>query len=68
MGFVQTNATVPVDMAVTRFRIFREDGMVELWGYVGDYEVCVHVPVDDPRVRPLLPDQQHSIRRPKPKK
>jgi hypothetical protein len=52
--FVQTSATIPVDLEVSRYRTFPEDGMVELWGHVGDYEVCVHLPLTDDRVRALL--------------
>lgn len=58
MGFAQVNATIPVDLVVTRFRTFPEDGMVELWGEVGDYEVCVHLPLDDVRLRPLLAQEE----------
>lgn len=58
MGFVQTNATVSVELAVTRYRTFPEDGMVEIWGHVGDYEVCVHLPLDDERVRRLIGEKQ----------
>jgi hypothetical protein len=54
MGFTQSNVTIPVEMLVTRYREFPEDGMVEVWGYVGDYEVCVHLPLDDDRTRRLL--------------
>jgi hypothetical protein len=59
MGFTQTNVTIPVEMAVTRYREFPEDGMVEVWGYVGDYEVCVHLPLDDDRARQLLGQPRH---------
>src|SRR5262245_20693747 len=54
MGFTQTNATIPVEMAVTRYREFPEERMLDVWGYVGDYEVCVHLPLDDDRARQLL--------------
>ena len=60
MGFVQTNATVQVDLEVTRYRTFPEDGMVELWGHVGDYEVCVHLPLEQARTRGLLPPEAGS--------
>lgn len=48
---------IRVDMAVSRCRAFKEDGMAEVWGHVGDYEVCVWLPLDDPRVGPLLEAQ-----------
>lgn len=51
--------SIKVDMAVSRCRAFEEDGTVEVWGYVGDYEVCLWLPLDDPQVRPLL-DLQKS--------
>jgi hypothetical protein len=54
MAFVHANATIQIDLDVTRYRVFREDGMVEVWGYAGDYEVCVHLPLDDVRLRSLL--------------
>jgi hypothetical protein len=54
MAFVQVDTTIPIDLAVTRYRTFLEDGMVQIWGHVGDYEVCVHLPLDDARLRPLL--------------
>lgn len=54
MGFIQTSAAIKVDMIVTRFRAFPEDGMMEIWGHVGDYEVCIHVPHDDAGARELL--------------
>jgi hypothetical protein len=52
--FVQTSATIKVDLELSRYRTFPEDGMVELWGHVGDYEICVHLPLTDDRVRTLL--------------
>jgi hypothetical protein len=59
MSFVQSTAVIPVDLQVTRYRLFPEDGLVEVWGYVGDYEVCVHMPVDDAKARGLLPAERH---------
>jgi hypothetical protein len=55
MSFVQSAAVIPVDLHVTRFRTHVEDGLVEVWGYVGDYEVCVHLPLAEVRARGLLP-------------
>jgi hypothetical protein len=55
MSFVQSSAVIQVDLSVTRYRTYPEDGMVEVWGYVGDYEVCVHLPINDARVRGLRP-------------
>ncbi len=58
MGFVQSSAVIQVDMSVTRYRSFPEDGMVEVWGHVGDYEVCVHLPLEEARSQGLLQKQQ----------
>jgi hypothetical protein len=55
MSFVQSSAVIQVDLSVTRYRSYPEDGMVEVWGYVGDYEVCVHLPIADAQARGLLP-------------
>jgi len=54
MAFVQSSAVIQVDMSVTRYRPFPEDGLVEVWGHVGDYEVCVHLPLEEARSRGLL--------------
>ena len=47
MNFVQSSAVIPVDLQVTQHRLHWEDGTVEVWGYVGDYEVCVFLPVEE---------------------
>lgn len=60
MAFMQANTTISVDLAVARYRTFPEDGLVEVWGHMGDYEVCVHLPLDDARVRPLLVQAERS--------
>lgn len=49
---------IKVDLDVSRCRAFKDDGMAEVWGYVGDYEVCVWLPLDDPQVAALLEAQQ----------
>lgn len=54
---------IKVDMAVSRCRAFKDDGMAEVWGHVGDYEVCVSLPLDDPQLGPLL-EAQDAKRRP----
>ena len=43
--------TMKVDLQVAKTRILQEDNGIEIWGYVGDYKVCVCFPLDDPRVR-----------------
>jgi hypothetical protein len=54
MNTEPVSATIQVDMEVERFEVFREDGMVQLWGYVGDYQVSVWFPLDDPRVKEFV--------------
>lgn len=41
---------IQVDLQVTRIQRFPADGFAQIWGYVGDYEVCVSLPLTDPRV------------------
>lgn len=53
-----------VRMDVTQHRTFPKENLVQLWGYVGDYEVCLYLPADDGRVQPLL----HPPKSPKPRK
>lgn len=63
MAFITTSAVIQVDMSVTRYRTFPEDRMVEVWGYVGDYEVCVHLPIADAQAQGLLSDKPPKKRR-----
>ena len=63
MATVQTSATIQVEMEVTRYQVFREDGMVQLWGYVGDYETSVCLPLTDPRVAGIVPPKKGKRRR-----
>jgi hypothetical protein len=58
MGFVQSSAVIQVEMSVSRYRPFPKDGMVEVWGHVGDYEVCVHLPLEEARSQGLLGKQR----------
>lgn len=46
--------TIQVDLEVTSCEVFRADDMVQVWGYVGDYQVCLWLPLDDPRVQPFV--------------
>jgi hypothetical protein len=43
-----------IEMDVTRYQDFPEDGFVQVWGYVGDYEVGVCLPHKDWRVQKIL--------------
>jgi hypothetical protein len=54
-----------VDLSVTRWQEFPEDGMVQVWGWVGDYEVSVWLPRHDPRLRPILPPKRTRAAKPK---
>ncbi len=45
---------IPVALAVTRCEPIPEDQSALIWGHVGDYEVRVCLPLNDPRVRGLL--------------
>jgi hypothetical protein len=60
MSFVQSSAVIQVDLNVTRYRTYPEDGAVEVWGYVGDYEVCVFLPLEKGRSEGLLGKQRRS--------
>ena len=39
-----------VEPEVTRFQEHPEDSLVQVWGYVGDYEISVWLSRDDPRL------------------
>jgi hypothetical protein len=58
MDFVPSSAVIQVDMSVSRYRAFPEDGLVDVWGHVGDYEVCVHLPLEDARSKGLVGKQR----------
>jgi hypothetical protein len=60
MTFVQSSAVIPVDLHVPRYRVHPEDGLVEVWGYVGDYEVCVHLPLAAARASGLPQEERHA--------
>ena len=55
---------VLVRMDVSRFPTFPKENLVQLWGHVGDYEVCLYLPMDDGRIQALL----HPPKLPKPRK
>jgi hypothetical protein len=48
-------------MDVTRYRDFPEDGFVQVWGYVGDYEIGVCLPHKDKRVQKLLRREEQPM-------
>ena len=53
MNAVQEPTTISVEMEVSRFREFRGEDLVEVWGHVGDYEVCIFLSKADERVRKI---------------
>ena len=53
MNTVHEPITIPVDLEVSRYREFRGEDLVEVWGHVGDYEVCIFLSKADERVRKL---------------
>lgn len=55
MKTVREPIPIQVEMEVTRYRESRGDNLVQVWGYVGDYEVSVWLPRDDERLRRILP-------------
>ena len=57
MDFVPSTAVIQIDLNVTRYRIYQEDGVVEIWGHVGDYEVCVHLPVEHAEAKRLMQER-----------
>jgi hypothetical protein len=51
MSAVQEPITISVEMEVSRYREFQDEDLVEVWGHVGDYEVCIFLSKADKRVR-----------------
>lgn len=45
--------TIQVPLTIERIETIGRD-VVQVWGHVGDYEVCLYLPKTDPRVAPLL--------------
>jgi hypothetical protein len=45
-------------MSVERYKEYPDDELVEVWGWVGDYEVCVWLPLNDPRLQRILPQKK----------
>lgn len=41
---------IQVDLSVSRCDPFPQDGIAQVWGFVGDYEVAIWLPLDDQRV------------------
>lgn len=46
--------TIRVDLEVSRCRRYTSDDFIEVWGHVGDYEVCLPIGADDDRLRSLI--------------
>jgi hypothetical protein len=60
IDFTTTDVTIPIDLEVSRYRVLGSGQVVELWGHVGDYEVCVCLPRHDPRVAAVLSAVRHA--------
>ena len=61
MATLTASGTIQADMEVTRYRELPEDGAVQIWGYVGDYEASVWLPINDQRVRCLLRGRRDRV-------
>jgi hypothetical protein len=44
---------VEISEECPRYREFRGEDLVEVWGHVGDYEVCIFLSKADERVRKI---------------
>lgn len=53
MPAIPVSCAIQVDLEASRFQEFPEEGMVQVWGHVGDYEVSVWLPIQDERVHLL---------------
>ena len=53
MNAVHEPTTISVEMEVSRYREFRGEDLVEVWGHVGDYEVCIFLSRADERVQKI---------------
>ncbi len=56
MKLIESTAVIPVDLHVSRQGTYPVEGLVEVWGHVGDYEVCVFLPVEEALSRGLVPN------------
>jgi hypothetical protein len=54
MATREASGVLSVEMEVTRYQEYPDDNMVQVWGYVGDYEIAVYLPASDPRLESLL--------------
>jgi hypothetical protein len=61
MASVQSVTSIPVDLTVSRYEEY-PDNMVQVWGHVGDYEVSIWLPANDPRLHGIV---RPNKRRPK---
>lgn len=53
MQSLQEPITIEVQMEVTRYQEFPEDGFAQVHGYVGDYEISLCIALSDKRVKQL---------------
>ena len=53
MPRLQEPIYLQVEFEVFRYTDYPEDKFLQIWGYVGDYEVCISLPYTDRRVQRL---------------
>ena len=49
--------TIQVPMEIDRVQRYGNEG-VSVWGYVGDYHVCIHMSIAEARTKGLLPNTE----------
>jgi hypothetical protein len=50
--------TIKVEMEVESYRLLKADKLVQVSGYVGDYQISIWLPTDDPRSREIMKAKQ----------
>ncbi len=53
MQMDQEPIQIQVDMEVTRYEEYPDDGFVQVFGFVGDYGISVCLPIKDKRVQKI---------------
>jgi hypothetical protein len=51
MNAVHEPTMISVEMEVSSYREYRGEELVEVWGHVGDYEICIVLSKADKRVQ-----------------
>ena len=60
MKAVHEPTTIFVEMEVSRYREYRGEDLVEVWGHVGDYELCIFLSKTDERVRKIKQEPRRN--------